>query len=464
MPDLLYLSVPEGYAFYGLYPESYAEAVAAWASRARPAAVLAVGLRSIGASLSAIVVGALRLAGVTARSWTLRPRGDPFNRHIALSPDLARFLDAPHSHVLIVDEGPGLSGSSMAGAAAALGALGVPEERVIFVPSWDAPANVLLSDGARAQWRRHALIAPSFDRVRAWLAADGIVPDDAIEISAGAWRATLGVPNPWPAAHPQHERRKYLTPQHDAIVRFAGLGAYGRSTAERAEALGAAGWTSGPVVLRRGFLHVPFVPGRPMGEGDCSGPFIEHAVRYVAWRRANQTTTDRASLNSLSAMLEINTREALGSALLPAVDALAADARTFDEPATCVDGRMAPHEWISTTGSSRRWIKTDAFDHCRDHFLPGPTDAAWDVAGLTVEFGLDARDGADVAARYAAHTGDHAIHRRLPFFVAAYAAFRCGYARMAAATLSATEDGRRFGVLEERYRRVLAATLAPSAR
>src|SRR5699024_7017902 len=78
LPGSVTCRQPEGYTFYALYPEAYAEA-----ARSLPAASHAViGLRSIGTGLAAMVASRTT-APVTA---TLRPHGHPFRRVITPGP------------------------------------------------------------------------------------------------------------------------------------------------------------------------------------------------------------------------------------------------------------------------------------------------------------------------------------------------------------------------------------------
>ena len=468
-PDLR-LKTPEGYAFYSLYPEMYADAVSAWANRVRPARVLCLGLRSIGASLSAIVAGVLRLHGIEVTSWTLRPRGHPFDRRIEWTRDLVAALRPANATVLIVDEGPGLSGSSMTGTADALSSVGVPDEQIVFVPSWSPSPDRFKSRAAAARWPRHELIVPTFDTIRRALAAEGIVTDGTREISGGAWREWLALPQPWPAVHPQHERRKFVDSRirpgasggREAMVaRFAGLGAYGRHSMERATALADARWAPTPIALRRGFLLSPVVNGRPMSAADVSDEFLRHAAGYVAWLRAHATERSVARTDTLAAMLHANAREAFGDAALGAIALLSRQAATFTEPATRIDGRLMPHEWMV---SGAGWIKTDALDHHRDHFFPGCADAAWDVAGLIVEFELEQPSADAVITEYERESGDATIRRRLRFYTAAYTAFRAGYCTMAAEALAQTDEGPRFAERNMYYRAALEATLASARR
>jgi len=128
-----------------------------------------------------------------------------------------------------------------------------------------------------------------------------------------------------------------------------------------------------------------------------------------------------------------------------------------DQPAVALDGRMLPHEWI-VSGSG--FVKTDALDHHRDDFFPGAHDIAWDVAGVAVEFDLDAAAQASLLERYRGYAGDHRVEERLPFYRLAYLAYRVGYVSMSRAMLRGTGEEPRFASLEARYAGGLADALA----
>jgi hypothetical protein len=116
-PDVvLNVKVPEGFEFYALYPEQYCASAVRWAAehrfvQARRAVV--VGIRSIGTTLSVLVTAALDANDWQAHRFTIRPSGDAFRRQAVVAG--ADRGDAERG--LIVDEGPGLSGSSMAAVA-----------------------------------------------------------------------------------------------------------------------------------------------------------------------------------------------------------------------------------------------------------------------------------------------------------------------------------------------------------
>jgi hypothetical protein len=119
-------------------------------------------------------------------------------------------------------------------------------------------------------------------------------------------------------------------------------------------------------------------------------------------------------------------------------------------------GEAVLHEWLLT---DKGYVKTDAVDHCRDHFFPGSQDIAWDVAGACVEFRLSSDARRYLCERYVPKRRDPALAARLPFFLVAYLAFQLGYATMAAANLKGAEAGR-FRQLAQTYSRQLHCALA----
>jgi hypothetical protein len=412
----------------------------------RPVHVVCLGLRSIGTTLASAAAAGLAERGVPVTTWTLRPRGHPFDRQLVLAASLTSTWPLDRATFLIVDEGPGLSGSSFAGAADALTARGVPDERIVFLAAWNPEASQLRSSRARDRWTRHQVL----------IAAAAPVPDGAIDLSGGLWRAHLALGD-WPAAHPHHERIKYL--EGDRISRFAGLGAWGRDASARAARLADAGWTTAPLVLANGFLTQPFAAGLPATDADSQADLVARGADYVAWLRAHESGSVAADVAPVCEMLRVNAREGLGEAVLPAVETLSADAAAFAEPATAIDGRLLPHEWLRTATGL---IKVDALDHHRDHFLPGVADAAWDVAGLLVEMRVPRQHRDAVVERYRRASSDLTIARRLPFYLAAYTAFRLGYTTLALEAVQGDEQAR-FACARERYASELAQAIKADA-
>jgi hypothetical protein len=462
MPSNLALGTPEGFAFYTLYPEAYAAAAVEWSGRARPSRVLCLGLRGIGTTLASVVRGALEQAGVPASTWTVRPRGHPFDRIVKLDPELVSAWNLDDTTFLLIDEGPGLSGSSLMGTAAALTQLGVPDDRIVVLAAFNPDVERLRSSTARARWPRHRVLTAGFERVRQALADDDAIPGEGEDISGGAWRAYFNLPQPWPAAYPIYERMKFVA-GHKEIVRFAGLGDEGERMRARGERLAAAGWTPAPAGLRQGFLRLPYVAGTIVSTVDQD--WLGRAVDFVAWLRNEESETSVADVEPIAEMLRVNAREGLGDSVQPVVDRLVAIAGQFSEPVTAIDGRLMPHEWVRTPSG---FVKVDALDHHRGHFLPGCTDAAWDLAGLIVEADVPAPDRDALFLRYLRKTGDRTMAARFPFYRAAYAAFGLGYATLASESLTGAEQ-RRFQAERNRYAGVLSQALgtatisAPSA-
>ena len=156
-------------------------------------------------------------------------------------------------------------------------------------------------------------------------------------------------------------------------------------------------------------------------------------------------------------MIEVNVSEGLGPVWRDRLGDLGRfRPLLIGAPAVSVDGRMMPHEWLATP---RGLLKADATDHGDDHFLPGPQDIAWDVAGFAMEFGLAAGRTRDFAEYVAILSGDRRLPERLPFHRVAYGACRLGYTTLAAQTLGNSADGQRMKALTQRYRRQLALSI-----
>ena len=229
--------MPEGYAFYALYPESYQAAAREFAGAGFPKNVCVIGIRSIGTSLSAVVAATLEDSGYATRSWTVRPHGHPFDRHLSITASLEQSWRAlaPTHAFAIVDEGPGLSGSSFIAVASRLRELGVPGDRVVLFPSWEGNPAAFVNQRARTEWPRYRKFFSPFHR--SWIGAGALN-----DLSGGAWRPLLySNPAEWPAVQPQHEARKYLD-ENGTLYKFAGLGPYGREKWIRASLLSEAGY------------------------------------------------------------------------------------------------------------------------------------------------------------------------------------------------------------------------------
>jgi hypothetical protein len=456
-PASVRVNVPEGYAYYGLYPETYLEAARRYHQARTPGEVVCIGLRSIGASLSAGVAAALEELGARVRSITLRPRGEPFSRAPILSRGLAEELFQNRAaHFLLVDEGPGLSGSSLAGTAELVSRAGVPDDRIVLFPSHLTDGSRLRSVEARERWKRHPQFSVSFEEL--WAEGNGPALSlpllGAEDISAGAWRKRLySCESEYPPVQPQHERRKYLLRDgpddpEPRLASFFGLGRRAQAKLSRASRLAAAGFTPGPERLVHGFIFRRFIPGRPLQRGETSPELLETVARYLSHLFHEHRAEPTTSRQSLLEMTSDNLREALGDGLEPVIARRAPALKLEAECPVSLDARMQAHEWIRTASG---YIKVDPFDHHDDHFFPGCQDIAWDLAGAKFELNPGPAGSSFLVERYRRLSGDHTIGLRLPHYGLAYLAFRLGYSRLAATVLSGTPDGLRFQSAAERY-------------
>jgi hypothetical protein len=370
-----------------------------------------IGIRSIGTSLSAAVAATLQAAGCEVQSFTVRPRGHPFNRYIEIS----GFDWEPDSHFLIVDEGPGLSGSSFAAVARKLGELGVPDRRIILFPSWDADGSTFLSSEAGAQWRRHRRYIESRDPF-----------PQAIDLSAGRWRGLCSIS---PAVQPQHERRKYLLDSN--LLKFEGLGNYGQAKFDRAQTLWEAGFAPRPLWLNDGYLASEFVPAEPVREATAE--LMEWMSRYLDFMRTEFPSDRPVPYEENLNMMRVNVQEALGTDSAARLETLERyRSAVCDSSTVAIDGRMLPYEFVRT---DRGYLKTDALDHYDDHFFPGCQDIAWDMAAVCAEFG-----SYDFAPPH--------IQSRMPFYLLAYLSYRLGYCSMAA---NSGPDATKFRTRADQY-------------
>lgn len=447
LPADVRVRVPEGFALYGLRPQAYAQA-ARLAAFERP--VVVIGLRSIGAGLAAVVAAA---CGSGVPPVTLRPVGHPFAREVRVGPALERFLRAPPPGALfaVVDEGPGLSGSSLNAVADWLERRGLHPQRVRFFPHHGGELGPQSSPAHRARWARAARHVAPFDPV-------ALLGGPLEDLSAGRWRAHLFEgPSVWPAVHAQQERLKYLSGDGERLFKFAGLGRYGDAALERSRALEAAGFGAPTLGLVRGFLVQAWLRGArplPVAGAVDRRMLVRRAMEYAGLVSRGLPRAPRsigAAPDALLAMARHNVSVALGpqaAAALerwaPLLPRLAAGAHPV-----ATDGRCHAWEWLVLRDG--RLLKTDGIDHHAGHDLVGCQDVAWDVAGLTVELGLDP----DERGRVARAAGRH-DEAALGFHEDCYLAFHLGRCLLAARAAAGREavrldaEARRYAARLER--------------
>jgi hypothetical protein len=355
-----------------------------------------IGIRSIGTTLGAVAAAALR----GPPPLTVRPSGDPFARKAELS---AEGIE-DGAHYIIVDEGPGLSGSSFGSVADALEDAGVPLDRIAFLPSHGGKPGPHASERHRERWNRAQRVPAALDY--RWL-SELFGP---LEDITGTGRLKfLGTHN--------GER---------VLVKFAGLGGIGERKLEMASALCGAGLTPEPLGLIHGFLVERWCEGaQPLQPGEKP---LEDIGRYLGARARLFPAEEEsgASIGELLTMCRRNISLTLRESACAGLECF--DAATLQPQVRRVrtDNKLDRHEWLRTADG--RLLKNDAVDHHQAHDLIGCQDLAWDVAGAIEEFVLDQ----DETDRLIASTGCSVDVELLDFYRVAYASFRLGRAELAA--------------------------------
>lgn len=435
----LHLSAPEGFAYYALNPLGYAQAL----DRITPPtnSLMVVGIRSIGTTLSAVTTAAARLRGMEARRITVRPEGHPYHRCTEFSrSQLAGLQQAVLSGAtfVIVDEGPGLSGSSFLSVAEALERVGAPRERIMLLGGHEPNVDGLCAADAARRWRRFRYAAVAGEARRPLAAVDFI--------GAGQWRnRMLRCEAEWPASWTSFERLKYLSAEEAdgrRLFKFAGFGHYGDPAFAREQVTAESGFGTRPRQESDGFISYPWIDGRPLSARDLSPKVLSRLAEYCAFR-AHELAAEPADLSDLQQMAEHNLDQLKFE--LPA-------ALRMERP-VIADGRMQPHEWLLTQEGGL--LKTDSGSHGDDHFFPGVTDIAWDLAGAMVEWRMNKDQGNAFLDLYRRAAGDDA-GPRVGGFITAYAAFRCAYSMMAAEAMQGSEEQPRLERAADGYRLLLA--------
>lgn len=469
LPDIeIDVKQPEGYAFYALYPEAFFAAAARLRVVAR---WRVIGLRSIGTSLAAMVAAALG----DAAPLTLRPVGHPFDRRVAWAGGALSLAGAQHA---VVDEGPGLSGSSVAGVVRRLRAEGVPPRHIHLFPGHGRGPGAQADEATRALWTGSASHVVGFDelilhaplpaqRLQAWVEAIvGPLHSPLEEITGGGWRAAHDAADL--PAHPWQERRKFLARSASGswLVKFAGLGAAARRRIDGARALAAAGFSPEVAGSCHGFLverwearMAPLARDR-LGDAAMRARLLARIADYIAFRahRFPAPGEGGAPLQALHEAGRHNATGALGGAFARAWERHGRDAARLQPRVRPVrtDNRMQAWEWLA---AGARLLKTDAVDHHAGHDLVGCQDPAWDVAGAACEFALSGPELGGLVEGLA-RRGCAVDAGLLAFYAPAYLGFQLGHFRLAADDAPAGDDKARLEREAERYARALERLLS----
>ncbi len=460
---ILRTRIPEGFAFYDLYPEFM---IAPAQTLPAGEGTFVLGLRSIGTSLGAMVAACVG----TPHLATVRPTGEPFQRTLNVSVDWQAMIRKA-ACIAIADEGPGLSGSSFAAAGRAV-TLANAKADIVFLPTHAGDPGVAALETDRAAWRsaRKVVIDRSiFDEgpfARANWFSDLIGPALRVtDVSGGRWRKALDLDEAiWPACDPMQERVKLRveTASGDYLLKFSGFTPLTEQAFARAREFATRGFGLMPLAERHGMMLWPWcAQARPLTRAH-KFDVVPMLADMLAFRAAHWTSgPSGASVHDLYEMARVNLTEALGEAgaaplavWRPHLDAIAAEA----EPVR-IDGKLDCHEFLRIPDGL--FVKTDALDHHAAHDLIGCQDIYWDVAGATIEWTLSRAeteflcDQIDRACRFAR------LRETLGFYLMVYTAFRLGAATMSVEALAQVNpaEARRFQRRVQFYRDTARALL-----
>ena len=480
----LRITVPEGYAYHGLYPEQYVGAAHAWARTHTPEPsgyALVVGLRTIGTSLAAMVAAVLRACGYATVTTTLRPTGHPYARSASINARLVRRASA----ALIVDEGPGRSGSSMAATAQALVEAGLARGRIAFLPSHQGEPGPAAAETIREWWLntpRHVgasrcskdadLIAHLIDP---FTEHDPVARID--EVGGGLWRRhAYSHMAEWPAVCAPFEAPKFLyilRSGRQLLAKFAGLNLAGpallngaESAAGQMERTARLGIGLMPCGVAEGFVVMPWLRGRHLTPRDASASVLTELGRYIALSAGTPLAAEEheAGLRRLCDIVSTNVARALdpaaGAAAQCLTERVVPELLRLTSRRASGDGHVAPHEWLSTAAGAL--CKTDNAGSTLDGTCVGVQSDAWDVAGIAVEWELDDQALAKVMQAYHAAGGAAHTDAEVNFHRLAYAAFRAGQCVLGMDVEADADERDRLSRALARYRSECARSLAAS--
>jgi hypothetical protein len=466
----LSLKVPEGFAFYSLYPEQYCLSAGTWSEAQSPddaRTVAVLGLRSIGTTLSAVVAETLRRHGWRAERRTLRPGGHPYSRTADVPPHWIGVAQ----RFLIVDEGPGRSGSSMASVALALQARGVPATRICFMPAHANGPGEAAAPETRACWSSIPSVVTPLSGVR-WHGASlekillaktselvGVEARELRDSAAGRWRQyAFRTRADWPAVPKAFERPKYLAELAGgrAWLKFTGFG--NAPVINRAPPAACENGIRplSPIASISGWSLFRWIEGDRLQLNDIE--FL-NADRIAAHLRATMgpelsATECDAAFDRLESMLRFNARQVLGPECDARVEAIVAAAKNaLQQSETCAasEVRLAPHDFIRSNGAIWK-----ASGPALDHTIAGTQPFVWSVAMFAVEWGADDSMTRDLCRR-ATPLARPIPQDVLKFHQAACAALRLGMFAMSAHASERAREARAVSFYRAALHRALQA-------
>jgi len=240
------------------------------------------------------------------------------------------------------------------------------------------------------------------------------------------------------------ERLKFLSHSGDRLYKFEGFGRFGKEVRGRARLVGEAEFGPLPVSAEAGFSIYPVVKGESLAAEGLSSDTIAGIARYCAFRK-NEFRCEAPPVKEMETMLRFNFAEEFGNPC---------DLQALEiEHPVIADGRMLPHKWLRS--EKGRLLKVDNASHGDDHFFPGPTDIAWDLAGAIVEWNMNDAVLEEFLNCYRRESGDDPGNR-LAAYLLAYSVFRMGYFKMATEAMRGSSEEARLTAGYLYYRQIAA--------
>lgn len=415
-------SHPEGFSYYGLNPLDFAEAATHLLPQLRPHAAV-IGIRSVGSALGSVVAAALQAGNVVVERTTIRPDGEPYARVTCFSSTQLAWIRRKlqdNSDFLVVDEGPGFSGSTLHSVVRALKQAGVPPENITLICS--RPIDDRLDVHGSGDLKNYRSFVVGYGRK---------IPVEADrQAGRGLWRERIySNGSEWPACWTDMERIKHFSMDGATLFKFEGLGRFGALSNAQAHLLADAGFSPALLGFENGFARYHFEHARPLTRQDVEPAVLTRIAEYCAFRARN-LAAPYACATALLNMMQVNLQVEFGR-----------DNPFSDLPIVCpvyADCRMMPHEWLRTDDG--RIVKSDSVGHSEGHQLPGPTDIAWDLAGAIIEWKLSPVQKQFLLHEYRRFSGDDAT-ARLDQYIVFYLVYRTAYCRMGAACMQDSTDG-----------------------
>lgn len=435
VPATISVSPPEGFTYYALHPLDFARVVETISPEHKHYAV--IGIRSIGTTLSAVTAAALNARGGSAARITVRPSGHPYSRIARFLPEQESWIKeqrANSSRFLIIDEGPGRSGSTFLSVAEALCLAGVSEHQITIIGSRQFDPESLCAQDSADRWRRFRFVAttPSTSRFENWR-----------YVGSGDWRKYFcEAEQHWPESWTQMERFKVLSPDGHELVKFEGMGRVGGEVRERAFVLARAGFSPQVADIGEGYLSYKLAHGVHLGKQDADSATLERIAHYCAFRGSHFVCARPCGFE-LEQMLVHNVEQEFGRELKLSAGRLSC------AHAALADGRMQPYEWIAI--SNGQILKTDAISHGDNHFFPGPCSIAWDLAGTAIEWELGSEATEFLLNKFQQVSGTD-VRQDFSLYMLAYSVFRLGFCKMARSTVAGTGEERRLDSAYWHYR------------